>query len=143
MRKAKQILEQRKAVADYYNANLDVDWLIKPSEPEGYLHSYQSYVTLVDKEHFGGDVKTANMLRNKIMSALEDKGISVRQGTHAVHTLGYYKKKYGLRHDDFPASYEADRLSMALPLYAGMPEDEINYVIDSVRHIRETLPPGA
>lgn len=58
------------------------------------------------------------------MAKLESEGISVRQGTHAVHTLGYYKKKYGLNDYDYPMSYIADWLSITLPLYCGITEEE-------------------
>ena len=34
------------------------------------------------------------------MENMEDQGISTRQGTHSVHVLGYYKKKYGLEERD-------------------------------------------
>jgi dTDP-4-amino-4,6-dideoxygalactose transaminase len=38
--------------------------------------------------------------------------------------LGYYAGKYGLQPKDFPNAYLADRLSLALPLYAQMTDDE-------------------
>jgi len=50
--------------------------------------------------------------------------ISVRQGTHAVHTLGYYKKNFGFRDYDYPMCDIANRLSITLPLYCGMTEEE-------------------
>lgn len=63
---------------------------------------------------------------------LEEHGISVRQGTHAVHTLGYYKNKYNLSDERYLQSYAADRLTIALPLYATMREEEFNYVVDNL-----------
>ena len=67
------------------------------------------------------------------MTKLEEKGISVRQGTHAVHTLGYYKNKYNLHDEDYLYSYAGDRLSVTLPLYAEMTDKEFDYVITNVR----------
>ena len=69
------------------------------------------------------------------MQGLESRGISVRQGTHAVHTLGYYRKKYGLAEEDFICSYAADRLSIALPLYAQMTTEEFEYVISALKTV--------
>jgi len=66
---------------------------------------------------------------------LERRGISVRQGTHAVHTLGYYKNKYTLKDKDYLSSYAADRLSVTLPLYADMNDKEFNYVIENIKEI--------
>jgi dTDP-4-amino-4,6-dideoxygalactose transaminase len=66
------------------------------------------------------------------MFQLEEKGIATRQGTHAVHTLGYYRKKYGLKADDYIYSYAADRLSVTLPLYPTMTDEEFDYVMENL-----------
>jgi dTDP-4-amino-4,6-dideoxygalactose transaminase len=50
--------------------------------------------------------------------------------------LDYYREKYGYQPLDFPNSYLADRLSLALPLYPQMTEQEHSYVIENLhRHI--------
>ena len=72
------------------------------------------------------------MRRNDFMYRLEEAGVTTRQGTHAVHTLGYYKKTYGLQDAQYHASYAADRLSVALPLYYGMTDEEFDYVIGQI-----------
>ncbi|GAG45369.1 unnamed protein product, partial [marine sediment metagenome] len=54
--------------------------------------------------------------------------------THAVHTLNYYRNKYDINDRDFLNSLAADRLSMTLPLYPQMTDEEQEYVI---AHIRE------
>jgi len=81
------------------------------------------------------EIKVWNRERNRIMAELEKNGISVRQGTHAVHTLGYYKKKYGFNDYDYPMSYIADRLSITLPLYYGMTEEEQLRVITHLKNL--------
>ena len=67
------------------------------------------------------------------LAHMEKRGVSVRQGTHAVHTLGYYQRKYGLRDEDFPVSFMADRLSITLPLYVGIGMEEQERVISTLR----------
>ncbi|MCH3002812.1 DegT/DnrJ/EryC1/StrS family aminotransferase, partial [Listeria monocytogenes] len=57
-------------------------------------HAFQSYVIRV----VDGD----RARRNAIMATLAAAGIQTRPGTHAVHRLGYYKNKYGLRPEQFP-----------------------------------------
>ena len=64
--------------------------------------------------------------------ALETAGIGTRPGTHAVHALGFYRCKYGLRSQDFPNAFLADQLTLALPLYAQMTEEEQAYVIEQL-----------
>jgi perosamine synthetase len=64
---------------------------------------------------------------------LQSKGIATRQGTHAVHVLGYYKRKYNLTEQDFPMAWKADRQSMAIPLYPQMTEEEWEYVVSQIK----------
>ncbi len=51
------------------------------------------------------------MSRNEMMEVLQQQGISTRPGTHAVHMLGAYVKKYNFKPEDFPGAYAADRFS--------------------------------
>ena len=62
--------------------------------------------------------------------AAEEKGVSTRQGTHAIHGLGYYARTYGYQPEDLPQSWIAEHVTMTLPLYPQMTEDEQDYVVD-------------
>lgn len=138
MHKLKDILKRRKALADrYYDALKNNTRLACPFVPENFTHSYQSYVCLwgkglTDKPLGRSDIDRLNVERNHFMKHLEEQGISTRQGTHAIHTLGYYKKKYALDTADCMNAYAADRLSIALPLYPQMMDSEFDYVIDRI-----------
>ena len=67
------------------------------------------------------------------MMTLEEQGIATRQGTHAVTTLGYYQQAYGIHDEDYPNALFADRLSLSLPLYAQMTDEEQDYVVDRLK----------
>ena len=128
MKKLDWIIENRIRLAQRYDEMLeDIDWLKIPYVPPNSKHTYQSYVTLV--------TENSPLSRNDIMQKLEDAGVSTRQGTHAVHTLGYYKQKYGFQESDFQNSLKADRQSMALPLFPQMTDEEQNYVVKGIKHI--------
>ncbi|GGI79991.1 DegT/DnrJ/EryC1/StrS family aminotransferase [Legionella impletisoli] len=138
MRKSKMIMNGRRNIAKQYDEALSQLSAFKlPSEADGYTHGYQSYVTLFT---LGADldsltleaIDSLNVKRNELMRMLEEKGIATRQGTHAVHTLGYYAGRYHLQHGDYLKSYAADRLSIALPLYAQMTKEEFEYVIEHI-----------
>lgn len=139
IKKAAMIIQGRRKIANRYDAELkDIDQLITPYVPKDYVHGYQSYVCLFTGGFSLSGIKMnkineINIRRNEFMTKLEEKGISVRQGTHAVHTLGYYKKKYRLQDKDYLNSYLADRLTVTLPLYAQMSDEEFNYVISAIR----------
>jgi dTDP-4-amino-4,6-dideoxygalactose transaminase len=138
MKKADYIMSGRKRIARKYNEALKpFSFLKTPFVPENFTHGYQSYVCLfsdvpIEELNFA-KVQKLNLLRNTFMEKLEENGIATRQGTHAVHTLAYYKQKYGLQDEDYFYSYAADRLSITLPVYADMTDEEFDYVIKNIR----------
>ena len=78
------------------------------------------------------NIDKINEQRNKFMEYLQQKGISTRPGTHAVHLQKYYSDKYGFKPEDFPNSYIADKCSIAFPLFPSMTDTEFNYVCDAI-----------
>lgn len=141
MKKIDYIITERRKLAELYTLKLqEIPFLIPPHVPLGYFHNYQSYVCLYvgdyPKEEFyhithrKEEIDRLNIERNLLMRNLEKDGIFTRQGTHAVHTLGYYKRKYNLKDDTYFKSYIADRLSIALPLYVGIEERDIDYILE-------------
>lgn len=138
MERADEIIAGRQAGARVYDELLaTVPAVIPPLAPEGFEHAYQSYVAI----YRGGDaglpglaaLEGLNRQRNRLMTAMERDGITVRQGTHAVHTLGYYAHKYSLKPEDFPHSLLADRLSITLPLFAGISPAQQERVVSYLR----------
>jgi perosamine synthetase len=128
------IIEERTVRAKRYDAVLSgLGWLRPPTTPADYVHGYQSYVCLFRPEApTVANVETLHARRNALMDALEGAGIATRPGTHAVHMLGFYRERYGIKPEDFPNAYLADRLTLALPLYAQLTTEEQDYVVDHV-----------
>jgi len=135
MKKLAYIIAQKTRRAEIYNEQLgEIEYLQLPSSPEGCKHVYQSYVIQVKSPVSKTlSLDELSQIRNGIMSQLKEKGIATRQGTHAVHTLGYYRRKYQLKAEDYPCALAADRLSITLPLYVQMTDEEQEYVIDDFR----------
>ncbi len=131
MARLEWILEQRGRLARRYTEALaGKDWLRPPIVPEGCRHSYQAFVCLFQPERpTMGNVEDLHARRNGLMERLEAAGVATRPGTHAVHMLGYYRQKYGLKPEDFPKAFLADHLTLTLPLYAQMTDEEQEYVI--------------
>ena len=107
MERAQGVIAARREAARVYDEMLqDLEGFDPPLVPEGCEHSYQSYVVLFNAgEHPGpGNLAELNRRRNRLMGAMEKEGIAVRQGTHAVHTLGFYAEK--IRHKARGLSHE-------------------------------------
>ncbi|MBV7332005.1 DegT/DnrJ/EryC1/StrS family aminotransferase [Chloroflexi bacterium TSY] len=134
MQRAPEIMAERRRCARYYDQAIrNVDWLEPPLVPDGYVHGYQAYVCLFRPEN--PTLRTVDELherRNDLMLTLEHKGISTRQGTHAPVILGYYSDKYGLKREQFPNAYLADRLSLTLPVYPQMTEADLDRVVSEL-----------
>jgi len=141
MGKREYIMNGRREVASKYDIALkDITQLKIPYIPKNYKHGFQSYVCLfTDGEDISNltkeQIDRINIKRNTFMERLEEKNIATRQGTHAVHTLGYYKDKNSCNDEDFLMSYAADRLSIAIPLYAGMSDEEFDYIISNIKEV--------
>jgi perosamine synthetase len=118
--------ERARWAAWYREALAGLAWLRLPDEPPGMRHGWQAFVTYVDPVR-------APAARNDIMQRLEQQGIATRPGTHAVHTLAYYRKRFGLAAGDFPAARDCAEHTMAIPLHNRMAADDYQYVAACLR----------
>ena len=99
-----------------------------PDVPNGYKHGWQSFVTFVDEDK-------APMKRNDMMEILQQKGISTRPGTHAVHMLDVYANMYNIQPQDFPNAFKADQYSMSIPMHNKMVKEDFDYIIAALKAI--------
>jgi perosamine synthetase len=127
--KLDQYLAERQQWAEYYSRELaEMDWLRTPAVPEGYRHGWQSYVCMIESG-------IAPKPRNAIMEDLLVRGVSTRPGTHAVHMLGYYRRRFTLKPGDFPVARDCDQNSMAIPLHNRMSADDYAHVVRALHEI--------
>jgi len=138
------IFAKKHELAKNFNKQLEeIPWLRAPVVSENFTHGYQTYCTLFKPEETikaikNKDVKKITLLheeRNEIMSHLEEKGIATRQGTHAVHIQKLYREKYNFQPMDYPCSYAADRLTVALPFYPTLTKEQIVYLFNNLKEI--------
>lgn len=138
VKKLDDIVASKRRRAEIYNKLIaeKLPEFITPVEPEGHFHTYQSYVCMLNIKELGIDsVAKGGEYRNNLLAKLEEIGIATRQGTHAVHMLGYYKNRFGFVPEDFPNAYACDHLSITLPLYMQMTDEDQEYVIDTIRKV--------
>jgi perosamine synthetase len=122
MAKLERLLAERRGLGRRYSALLaDCSDVIRPLGGDNDGHTYQSYVIRVRE---GGRQR-----RNAIMAALTAEQIQTRPGTHAVHRLGYYSQKYGLRAEQFPSAAAAEDTTITLPIFPGMTDAQQERVV--------------
>lgn len=124
--KLESLLADRRKAAEYYSLRLDeLNQVIPPSRDVDVSgHNFQSYVIRVDG---------TRALRNHVMRVLMDEDIHTRPGTHAVHRLGYYQKKYDLNSNDFPMAVLCENTTITLPLFPGMTHADQDKVVDVIQ----------
>lgn len=127
--KLDKFIAERAEKARYYREQLaDIAWLRTPQEPNQGSHAWQAFVCYVDPGK-------APMPRNQIMEKLQAEGIATRPGTHAVHMLGVYRDRLGVKTDDYPGARDCDANTMAIPLHNRMSQEDYDYVIAKLKAI--------
>jgi dTDP-4-amino-4,6-dideoxygalactose transaminase len=127
LKKLDSFIAERDNQASYYREQLsDIKWLSLPSKPRTGTHAWQAYVTRIIGPN-------AANFRNEIMKSMEAQAIATRPGTHAIHLLGFYAKKYEIEPRNFPNSLIASETSMAIPLHNQLSREDQDRVIGVLR----------
>ncbi|WP_342727946.1 DegT/DnrJ/EryC1/StrS family aminotransferase [Bradyrhizobium sp. B097] len=121
------LAERRRLGRRYTELLMEVNSIARPLGGDVDGHAYQSYVIRVLE---GGRER-----RNALMTALADKKIQTRPGTHAVHRLGYYANKYALKPEQFPNAATAEDTTITLPIFPGMTDDDQQQVVKILRAV--------
>jgi dTDP-4-amino-4,6-dideoxygalactose transaminase len=139
MERADWILDQRRRRAAIYDRELArFPWLATPQVPADDVHGYQSYVCLFRPDQATlADLDRVYEERNVVMERMAHRGVATRQGTHAAALTGYYSRKYGISRDQVPNAAIAERLSLALPLFPDMTDEDQELVIDELERAFE------
>ncbi|MBI1244814.1 MAG: DegT/DnrJ/EryC1/StrS aminotransferase family protein [Alphaproteobacteria bacterium] len=115
-------LPQRTALADRYRdafANLPIR-----------LQRLES--NCVSAEHLF-PIHVRPSARDAAIAALNAAGVPVTVNYRSVPTLTYYREKYGYGPKDFANSWEWGEGEISLPLWPGMPDEDQQKVIDTVK----------
>ncbi len=119
--RTQQLLENRKRIAEMYNAHLAKHPLLEPPHvPQGLEHNWQSYQVLVREG--------SPLTRNEIMTRLYAGGIPTRRGVMASHLEPPYRA-FGavLPHTEHIAAN-----SLLLPMHSGLSEDQARWILRAI-----------
>lgn len=123
------VARRREIVAKYNAAFSGQENYFVPIEQEGNFSAFHLYVLQIDFTKIG---KT----RKQVMLELSEKNIGTQVHYIPVHLQPYYKERYNYKAGDFPVAEEYYKKCLSLPLYPKMTDEEVDYVIKS---IKETL----
>jgi dTDP-4-amino-4,6-dideoxygalactose transaminase len=127
LRRAQELLERRKEiVARYAAAFRGLDFLRLPLPSDA--HAWHLYIVRVRTQRLSID-------RDGFVVELQKRGIGVSVHFIPLHTMTYYRDKYGLRPEDFPVAQKCFQSSISLPLSASLTDDDVERVISAVTEI--------
>jgi dTDP-4-amino-4,6-dideoxygalactose transaminase len=123
LKKLNEWTGQRQQIAEWYNEALtDVEGIIFPKIAEGATHVYHLYVIQTNK-------------RDELQKYLNDHGIgSLIHYPIPPHLQGAYKN-LGYKKGDFPIAEEIADNCLSLPIWPGMTNEEIQFVVDKIKSI--------
>lgn len=73
--------------------------------------------------------------RDRVLSELGKRGVGVAVNYRAIHLRKYYAERFGYKPGAFPNAERIGNMTISLPLYPGLRDEEADYVIDCVREV--------
>ena len=129
LQKADALLLQRRAIAlRYTSAFRGLDFLQVP--PQSDNHAWHLFIIRIKEAKLSID-------RDRFIEELGRRGIGVSVHFIPLHLMSYYRDKYSLKPEDFPAALQSFRACISLPLSASLTEPEIERVISAVVEVGE------
>lgn len=77
--------------------------------------------------------------RDHILSALGSKGIGCAVNYRSIHTLKYYRERFGFQPNDFPHAFDWGERTISLPIWPDLPLDDVEYVSHTLSQIVREL----
>lgn len=123
LRRLDRIVDERRRLAGALTARLQGrSGLRLPSEPADCVHTFQTYAVLL----------ADGIDRDAIIRRMAADGIETTIGTYALHAEPYIQARCGCTDRDLPGAQTAWRQSLALPLYPGLTDTDVDRIASSL-----------
>lgn len=119
------MIKQRQKICLSYNKYFEKysDLIQIPQIGRGNTHTWFVYVLCI---------KNKKIKRDDVIKDLYKVGVATKPYLPSIHLFDFYKKKFKYRTGDFPVSEMVSKSSIALPLYIGLTERDIEYISEKV-----------
>ncbi|MEM3112425.1 MAG: DegT/DnrJ/EryC1/StrS family aminotransferase [Candidatus Anstonellales archaeon] len=119
LKKLKWMWQRREEIAKRYTEIFQDTKIIPPVVKPDRVTSWHLYVIKVNN-------------RDELIEKLRDDGIGASVHFIPVHKHPYYREKYGYRDEDFPVANKVFSMSLSLPIYPGLRNEEVDYIAERV-----------
>ncbi|MFZ1728679.1 MAG: DegT/DnrJ/EryC1/StrS family aminotransferase [Bacteroidota bacterium] len=129
LKRAEEFRLKRAAIVERYNdAFRDIDEIELLQRLPDVLHSEHLYVIKLRLDQLSFD-------RAEFIERMKAKGVMCSVHWRPLHMHPYYVETYGYRPEDFPVAAELWERIVSLPVFPGMREEEIEYVVATVLEV--------
>jgi perosamine synthetase len=127
LRKCDKMREAREKIAQRYSkAFAPLEELVIPEVIPDRRTSWHLYILRLRQDRLSID-------RDGFIRSLNEKGIGCSVHFIPLHLQPYYQRVLGYKAGDFPNAERQYNACLSLPIFPGMKDEEIEYVIRSVR----------
>jgi dTDP-4-amino-4,6-dideoxygalactose transaminase len=128
--RAKELQTRRIRIAERYDEAFRTrDYLQLP--PRGSNHSWHLYILRIRPD-------LLKIGRDEFIEQLASAGIGTSVHFIPLHTMPYYRDRYGYAEQAFPRAMEKFRTSISLPIYPGLTEQQVDRIIQTIFTIGDT-----
>jgi dTDP-4-amino-4,6-dideoxygalactose transaminase len=126
LKKVNLFQEKRAHIASLYDKELaDFPVILPPHAAENDVHSWHLYVIQLDS--------SVNISRDDFIERMFSQGIGCSVHYIPLHLHPYWRDRYGLAPEMFPASQKIYERTLSLPLYTRMTEADVKRVVSAVK----------
>jgi len=121
--------KRRKEIWDKYNSAFDKLPIGKPAPIEkNTRHAYHLYTVLIDEN------RTA-ISRDEFLEKMTENRIGVGVHYLSIPEHIYYQDRFGWKPQDYPNAMKIGRQTVSLPLSAKLKDEEVDYIIQTVKNL--------
>jgi perosamine synthetase len=127
--RAEQMRREREALAHHYIESFsDTEEIELPPEDANRIHSWHLFPIKLRLERLAID-------RDRFMEELKQQGVSCSVHWRPLHLHPYYQETFDWRPEDFPVATAVWKRLITLPVFPGMHNEEIEYVINTIKRL--------
>ncbi|MBN2444655.1 MAG: DegT/DnrJ/EryC1/StrS family aminotransferase [Spirochaetales bacterium] len=127
LKKAIRFKERRREIAAaYISALQNSDYLRLPLHLED--HAWHLFLLRIVPEKL-------EITRDDYIIELNKAGIGTSVHFIPLHIMSYYRKRYGLKADDFPIALKNYSSSISLPIYPDLTDEQVERIIITIKEI--------
>lgn len=129
LRRLEQMAENRQRIANnYMTALADLPLRLPAPPPEGDLHARHIFPIRLEGQ-------ALELGRDRFIEALAEAGVGTSVHYVPLHRQPYWRDRYALEPQHFPAAEEAYAQMISLPIYSGMTLSQVDRVTAAVSRV--------